>query len=211
MLKLTNLPDFDRQLRQQWADQLNKQFRKAKPEIIKQVRSLVSKKIRESPEYKSLSGGLLSGEMGIKKGTERDKLITIVNKMIDTTKVELQKATLTRNGIKMQLIIESADTESLEGIPEGVEQSTSGPWEWLRWLLYEGNKTIVNWDVADANTFELAKDYSRSHSKIMKKGRGRRWSTPSQFAGTSKSNWFTRALVNTEDELAKIIVDAINK
>ncbi|GAH09222.1 unnamed protein product [marine sediment metagenome] len=80
------------------------------------------------------------------------------------------------------------------------------PLPWLEWLLKFGDKAIVRgYDVAPAASSRR----SRTGRLIMKAGRGKRWKVPSEFSGTLRNNFVTRALDGLEPTILKIMESSI--
>ena len=77
---------------------------------------------------------------------------------------------------------------------------------WLEWLLLEGQSIIVkNYEVLYTKSAS-----SRSGMALMQPSKSS-WRVPSQFAGTEKNNWTTRAINSVEDNIYIIIQKNIEK
>jgi len=60
---------------------------------------------------------------------------------------------------------------------------------WLEWLLLEGNKILV----PNHSVVIGPNRGSRTGYAVMREGRGS-WKVPSEFSGTFRDNWITRAI-----------------
>ena len=76
---------------------------------------------------------------------------------------------------------------------------------WLEWLLLEGNKAIISKQevIIGPNKF------SRTGLAIMRPS-NKSWRVPSEFAGTIKDNWITRAIDNSESQINELLDKAFS-
>ena len=156
-----------------------------------------------SPAVSSLMGGKLQAELGVvsAESTMIEVIDTWMNNIHVSTKAGGSPLLTINIGILTQGY---GDVLSL---PSSVYQSAGGEMiEWLRWLLLEGDKTIVDYFFLPGN-----RSKSRTGLGIMVRKGGRRWSIPPEFRGTETDNFATRALENLDKALDRIVRVEINK
>lgn len=107
------------------------------------------------------------------------------------------------NLLKIDIGILKQDYSDLLSLPESVftyiSNAGSGVLEWLRWLLTEGDASIVS-----GFEFSLNKTpFSRTGGGVMIKGSS--WKVPESLSGTAQNNILTRALHNIEKDIEAIV------
>lgn len=189
---------------------------------LNKVRSVLDYELKEvfhdgitrSAEYKSLKGEKnipggesLMGHFGF--DDQGDKVDAIINRWTSSIHSEMF---LQRTGTKLNAgvqvyLINKAYTDVLgmiEAVQETNKSAKIGPIRvpaayitlipWLRFLLFEGDKSLIEEYMI---TFDLrGNTTSRSGQALMLKARGKRWFVPGVFAGTENDNWVTRVLQN---------------
>ena len=175
-LKILNMPEFDQQIRDLLVNNLKRRIKVGLPKIENEIKAFVSKRIKASPEWKSLQSGQLASEMGLVRGSEATVLDTILNQLINSTQIKVKtRPTKTRRGIKMNIEIESADLATLQSLPAGrVISSKGNVFEWLDWLLFRGDKVVIGYALNDSTSVEDMRGFSRSKQSIMRKNRSGR-------------------------------------
>ena len=171
--------------------------------IKKKLQETIMEMLFNSPAVSSLMGGKLQAELGVvsAESTMIEVIDTWMNNIHVSTKAGGSPLLTINIGILTQGY---GDVLSL---PSSVYQSVGGEMiEWLRWLLLEGDKTIVDYFFLPGN-----RSKSRTGLGIMVRKGGRRWSIPPEFRGTETDNFATRALENLDKALDRIVRVEINK
>ena len=171
--------------------------------IKKKLQETIMDMLFNSPAVSSLMGGKLQAELGVvsAESTMIEVIDTWMNNIHVSTKAGGSPLLTINIGILTQGY---GDVLSL---PSSVYQSAGGEMiEWLRWLLLEGDKTIVDYFFLPGN-----RSKSRTGLGIMVRKGGRRWSIPPEFRGTETDNFATRALENLNKALDRIVRVEINK
>lgn len=176
--------------------------------IISEIQSLVIGAIQSSPEYQSMVGGVLQGELGIPDPLSR--LERLFGVWLANTRVNFTAPTISRSQIKAQLKIEmiKADLSDVSGsdISYIVDANSGKNIYWLEWLTLAGDKTIIK----DYNIMIGANRRSRTGFAIMKQVVGGRWRVPSAFSGTITNNWITRSIDSVSKEIENILERAFD-
>lgn len=170
------------------------------PQAIREI-------IQNTPEYDSLMGGQLQYEFGIPD--PGNKLAAIIDIWSNNVKIEYNPPTITGSKIKASFsvsLIRSDFNDVLSSDASFVIDNFRGyQLPWLEWLLLEGNKVIVkNQEVV----FGPSK-FSRTGYALMKESNSS-WRVPSEFAGTIRDNWITRAIDNAENQINELINKAFS-
>lgn len=166
---------------------------KARPMIVREVQVLFKRAVESSPEYQSLLYGKLMNEFGIEDSAR--KLSDIMKVWLESINTEYN----TRSGVLTinMCLSDFRDVLGLEAASIITEKGTE--LEWLRWLLLDGDKTIVRDFHIEYNPL-----YSRTDSDIMVKGGS--WKVPAEFSGSLGDNFVTRALDTISDETISNII-----
>lgn len=167
--------------------------------IADSIQTVVISSIRESDEYEALRNGKLVAQFGLTE--TQAKLDAILAEWTKQLEVDINGTTLTVGVIKRDL----ADVLSLAEAKQITEKGE--PLEWLDWLLTQGDKTIIK-DYQISLDPKKAARFSRTGLALMV--RGKKWSVPSEFAGTKNKNWVTRVIDHIPDSvIERIIISAI--
>ena len=184
-------------------DQLRKVFPITLPRLQLETRKLVRQAIQRQPEYISLLGGTLQGELGVPESDRR--LSVILNTYIDSIVVKLLPIEIRVRTMTVKIVIKF-DSQFIEllSLSEAAyltDKSQTIPW--LRWLLIEGDLTITEYTFNTVPSGVIDK-YSRTGLGLMFKRKGGRWSMPPEFAGTIGNNFITRAIASIQPELDRL-------
>lgn len=157
-------------------------------------RNVVINAIKSQPEYMSLLRGRLRSEFGLPDAdTKLSEILTVWSKDI-----------VIRNSRK-RLTIEmiQADFSNVLSLASAQQITKKGvSLEWLDWLLMRGDKTIIRDYEVSLNTSA----HSRTGTAIMMQRKRGKWGVPSQYAGTIRNNWVTRAIDGIPDKVIEDIV-----
>lgn len=184
------LPEIDQYLKKSLQT-----IRKSLPPVIREI-------IQNTPEYDSLVGGQLQYEFGIPDSS--NAIESIIEIWSNNVSIDYSSPTITGNKIKGSFsvsLIRSDFNDVLSSDAGFVIDNLRGyQLPWLEWLLLEGNKTIISKQevVFGPNKF------SRTGYALMRPS-NKSWRVPSQFAGTVKDNWITRAIDNAESQINELL------
>jgi len=177
----------------------NKVFIQCESKIVQ----IVQQAIVSHPTYNSLLSGDLLGEFGLDgAGNRLSEILSFWEKLT----VKYEKPKVQRNQIfgSFSLSMIQSDYSDVLGTGASVVTTDHGDQlEWLKWLLLFGDKTIIrNYHV------ELGPNIrSRSGNGIMVVGG--RWHVPTAYAGTVKSNWITKAIDSSGEEIMNLMKQAL--
>lgn len=181
---------------------LNKYFTKIYNQMRQTIPPILINHIKSQPEYDSLMNGKLMGEFGLPDSASRlsEILATIESGAIIQTKPLNIAGNRIRGSVRLQMVQKDfSDLISLGAASFTTEKGSN--LEWLRWLLTEGDTTII----ADY-TFVLGPHpSSRTGMGIMREFGGSSWRVPPEFAGTINNNWITRAIDAASGDIQKAL------
>jgi len=195
--------EINKRIVKQIANSLNSAIMGAVPTISSQIKNLVKNAIVSSPEYNSLQGGVLQGELGVpSSGSRLSAILSIWLKNIQISRKPVRPVgDKISGGVTINMI--RSDYSDVLGGAESVYITSNGQQiPWLEWLLLAGDKTLV----ADyIFTEDISFGTSRTGLGLMKYRRTGRWHVPREFAGTIQNNFVTRALSSLGGEVINIM------
>lgn len=199
-----------RRIRQCLIDELNSKFTHS---LVNGVINLIKDDIKlillNTPEAQSLYSGKLAGNFGIPSGLEDNFVKSIINTIADNITFTFEPIKVTSNRINggFTFYVAQADFKDILGLPQAVITTEKGAvLPWLDWLLLKGDRLIIS-----NFSLQFAPKSSRSHSYIMVNDKGGFWKVPSEFSGTLKNNWITRALDEKTKKISDIIANRLEK
>lgn len=170
------------------------------------IADIVIQSIRNQPEYSSLKGGELRHQFGIANTAVVDQILSQLNDI----QIKINKPKASSKGIEASLVINmiKENYADIASSGAGAYVSEKGSQiNWLRWLLLEGNNSVVigyrYLPKTDAN--------SRTGKGIMVSGKSSIYRVPPQFAGTAGDNWITRGIDQALPEIESYINRMVNK
>lgn len=187
----------------EFRNQLRKIFPISLPKLQLKIRELVRQAIQRQPEYISLLGGTLQGELGVPESGRR--LSVIIDTYIDSIVVKLMPIQIRARTLSGRIVIQF-DSQFIEllSLSESAYLTDKGQTiPWLQWLLLEGDLTITEYTF-NTSPRAVIDIYSRTGLGLMFRRRGGRWSMPSEFAGTIGNNFITRAIAGIQPELDRL-------
>ncbi len=187
----------------EFRNQLRKIFPISLPKLQLNARKLVRQAIQRQPEYISLLGGTLQGELGVPESSRR--LSVILDTYIDSIVVKLMPIQIRTRTLSGSIVIKF-DSQFIEilSLSEAAYLTKKGETiPWLRWLLIEGDLTITEYTFNTVPSHVIDK-YSRTGLGLMFKRKGGRWSVPTEFRGTIGNNFITRAIASIQPELDRL-------
>jgi hypothetical protein len=170
-------------------------LQKAAPAVEQGFAAASRRLLRESPEYLSMRGGRLQGELGLATLGSLEAVVEAVSAGIIAEVVPCVPAP-SLNGISGGMVVRllSSGMEGLLTLPAGSFRSKHHTVDWLRWLLTSGSEVVVAGYEFAGGSFPT----SRTGLGIMRYGQG--WRVPPEYAGTYRDNWLSRALSGLESE-----------
>lgn len=182
--------------------EIDSYLKKALFKIRQSLREIIRDIIHNTPEYNSLMGGQLQYEFGI--ANPSSQLATIIDIWSNNIITEYNSPVISGNSIKASFsisLIRSDFNDVLSSDAGFVIDNFRGyQLPWLEWLLLEGNKTIVSKQEVVIGPSK----FSRTGFALMRPS-NKSWRVPSEFAGTLRDNWITRAIDNSESQINELL------
>lgn len=196
--------EIEQKILQALLPQVNKALGSYYKTIIPKIKIVIAEAIKSSPEYNSITNGVLKYELGIPDGDSR--VNTLLNIWLSNINIE-PKPVIIKNsqiigGLKISLI--RADLSDVLGSDAAIitDNKTGSMVDWLNWLSLAGDKTIIR----DYNFILGSNPRSRTGGGIMRYAPGSgKWKVPSEFSGTVTNNWITRSIDMAADNIENIL------
>ena len=174
--------------------------------ITAETRKAVRIALVSTREYQSIVRGKLRAELGIPNADSR--IIAVIDQWVNNISVTVKAGTTPFLFIDIGMIKD--DYGDVLSLPQAQYTYKSkrgqGQIPWLRWLLLEGERRIIN-----RYEFSSNPRGSRTGMGIMiSKGRGF-WQVPTEFSGTPVNNFATRALGKIGYTIDKIVEKTIKE
>lgn len=180
---------------------VNGLFFRHKTKIRSAVLSSVASWIEEQPEVLALRNNSLAAQLGLPRGTAGSVVERIVNSVVNATEFTVKRIDKKLNG-GMTFNFQPDHFANLLGIQAGhVITEQNQDLHWLRWLLEEGNRTIV------VGYEFIPNSGGRSGGGVMRTGRA--WRIPPQYSGTQEDNFITRAFSGREKQLENLFANIL--
>jgi hypothetical protein len=192
--------DFEKYIFKELRNKLKNKSQIISRGIQEPLQQIVRESIISTPEYRSLHGGKLQGELGVPSPSSR--IESVINTWVSNIFVEAKVASNPLLSIQIGFLEEGyADVLSL---PEASYDYEGGTIPWLQWLLLEGDRRIVR-----SYEFAPITRNSRTGLGIMVPSTRRGWQVPSEFSGTETRNFATRAFDGVDTKIEKIVESVI--
>lgn len=206
-VKLQNSAKTERDALKALKGAVNDMLRKATTQITIKLRVMIKDAIRNTPEYQSINGGTLQGELGLPSPTLLDDIIDVwANTIVVTVKPVRVGTKGISGGFKIGAI--PKDWALVLAHPSASVLTKKGAvLPWLEWLLLMGNKVIVR----DYEVVVTSDEDSRSGKAVMVKNIKKRWRVPPNFSGTSSNNFATRAIDAAFPDIQVMILEEVLK
>lgn len=204
-----SVPQITRLIRKALIEEINKKFTESTViELVNAIRDDIKLALLAAPEAQSLLNGELRGQFGFYDGTEDRIVKAIINTIANNIEFKFNK--MSDNGNKVnggfEFYVAKSNFSDILSLDESIIKTEKGQsLYWLEWLLVKGDRIII-----DEHTLLFKRSASRSHSYIMIKTGGF-WKVPSEFSGTIKNNWITRALDEKTNKISEIIAARLEK
>lgn len=202
----------DQQISQEINKAILQELNSRLPSVFKKaqdyIRQTVIGSIRSQPEYISLLSGSLKYEFGLPDSSSR------VGAILDTIEkslyVEYQQPKIRGSNIVGGFFIGMINSgfADILALKESTFITEKGAaLEWLKWLLLEGDKTIIiGYDFNIGNYKN-----SRTGGGIMSPSFSGSWRVPPEFAGTIENNWIVRAVESVQDQIESHTLSLLQK
>lgn len=213
-MKLLN----EKQLKKNIKSSIVRHFYKAlsiKAEAIKQKVSNYNLDLwKMTDTYESLIRGDLNHEFGFHEGTAKNKVDSVLFEISRRVQV-IPKFSIKADPFILKIIViqngrvgNVLDSKNAKIPINPTKNRDHIPW--LRWLLFFGNSYLIK----DYAYLDIKAPDSRSGRGIMEYEEGDAWKIPSEYAGTSNSNWLSRTFEENrrvvESAYKTIIMEVLN-
>lgn len=188
---------------------LQKIFQKADKKLRNKLKSIVIESITSSPEYLSLSSGVLRSELGVPDiGNRIQRIFDIwfsnINTTVNTPKIS---GSSIKGSISINLIKTDLSDILTSDIATIVDSNSGSSVYWLEWLSLAGDKTILK----DYEVMFGSNPRSRTGNAVMKVSANKKWKVPSEFSGTITDNWITRSIDRATKDIESIILQGLKE
>lgn len=180
-------------------------FTKAAPIVTKDASKMIRDAIYDCPEFQSILGGRLRGELGIVNSREAmSNLLFLWTKSVKVQYTQVRRQGITLTG-RFRLTAIDTSYEDVLSSPYAsylTEKGQNIPW--LEWMLTFGDRIIVRDYYVRGNPL-----FSRTGTVVMSKSKGRSWRVPPEYSGTPRNNFVTRATDSILEPLSDVIINTI--
>lgn len=176
------------------------------PSVSSRIFFLLTRVLKEEPEYQSLKNGKLRAGFGL---PDTDSVDQVVNSLANSIEIENKPLTINRGGITGGFKFNIIKSDDLSGVIDfyfaNITTDKGFVIPWLRWLTLSGNDLLVlDYDIKFG-----AFPNSRSGMAVMQPSSGASWRVPPEFVGTIDNNWITRAISRIENDIYDIMIQSI--
>lgn len=182
---------------------INDSLHRAAINIRRDIQKMMDGLLRRSPEYISLTTGILRGDFGLDDPEVRlDEVLKTLREAVDVSVVPVSTfGKELRGGLNIGML-RTGFTDILN-LPGATNKTQDIEIPWLRWLLLSGDRILVAGYHITYNISPAERRNSMSGIAIMRKGGG--WRVPPEFSGSETDNWLTRTFN------VRVIESIINK
>ena len=143
----------------------------------------------------------LNSLFGLPKGSEASAVAAIVDAVVNSIEVKFSKIDKNFKG-GLTFSIQPEDFKNLLGLPQGhVITKKGSDLHWLSWLLEAGDSIIISGYQYDAS----GQGRSGAGSMVV----GSSFRVPPSYSGTITNNFVTRAFINKQQEVQKILSEVL--
>lgn len=184
---------------------INTYLNKKKNIITDKLKRSARSWILAQPEMNSLKGSSMAYSLhslfGIRSGNEMGIVEKIADAVVDSIEVKFSRVDKNFKG-GLTFTIQPSDFQNLLGLPEGHVATQKGvDLHWLNWLLIEGDSVVVVGYQYDAS--------GDGRSGVGRMVTGGSFRVPPSFSGTASNNFVTRAFINKQKEVEKILSEVL--
>lgn len=161
------------------------------------IRELVLEQLLDAPEWKKILG-TYQDQFGLTDGAA--KVDKVCQTLSDTVRLSFSPFRSNGQQISGGVSLTACPTNCIEvlSLSEAYEYDkvNSESWNWLEWLLLNGDDIVVGYKVAKSPPLssDALSEYSRTGKAIMIKANAGSWRTPPDVSGTAENNLIGRAL-----------------
>lgn len=197
--------EIEKKINRAIAQEMNLRIRKNNGKVATKIKQAIPAWIRTRPEILSLlsegTPNSLNSQLGLLPNQAVVAVDDIINSVAASLEVDIRQIDDKLKG-RVEFSIQPESFRNLLGLSSGTVVDGDDVLPWLRWLLLEGSSTIVY-------GYNYTPDLSgRSGGGTMESGGV--WRIPPQYAGDLRDNFITRALLNNDRELGKILQEIFN-
>ena len=199
-LKLLNPHNKNRELIKIITKHFNETLRLAQHGIKAEIKTAISRALRQCTELVDLDRGELRGMMGLTSGKASAAIDNIIASVSNSIIIETRNVRL-RSGKNYNVLKVTAQPSHFQNVLQIPQSSISyySPrykkvvnLKWLEWLLFYGDRIVVSEFRFDAN------GKGRSRVGNMEKIKTGVFRVPPYYSGTANDNFITRALRSFE-------------
>ena len=155
-IRLTSKPsDISKAIVDEFLVQFNKKSNQINSNLSAQMAVIVGSTLNASPTVRSLLGGTLKDDFGLRSG---EAGAAITNIIAFLSKNVTAQALGIRNGVQINLNFLPGGFDDILSVPGGSYKSKGGEVSWLEWLLTKGTQVVI----ADYALFDGAEGKTRS-------------------------------------------------
>ena len=206
-IRLTSKPsDISKAIVDEFLVQFNKKSNQINSNLSAQMAVIVGSTLNASPTVRSLLGGTLKDDFGLRSGEAGaaiTNIIAFLSKNVTTQALGI------KDGVQINLNFLPGGFDDILSVPGGSYKSRGGEVNWLEWLLTKGTQVVI----ADYALFDGAKGNTRSGgSKVMIPQVNKpAFRVDPQHAGTIADNFISRALDPAKDEIGNLIINEMQR
>ena len=170
------------------------------------LQKIIIENLKKQPEYESLLNGSLKHQFGIPDPDNRleEILSQIINSLTTTYKKPTVQGSRIQGGFTINMVKgDFSDLLDLSSAKISTEKGTE--LEWLRWLLLEGDSSIViGYDFISGFG-----SHSRTGDGIMRGNHSGIWRVPPEFSGSLTNNWIIRGIIDCGPEIDRYLISML--
>lgn len=203
-----SIPSFHKKVLYAIRDELNIILPPIAPKIEIAIKNRTDQFFWNTSEAQALINGPLDKHFGIPSGEAKIKVGAIIRTIANNIEVSFKRLNVysgqLRGGFSAGVLV--SDFSDVLSNPEATVLTVNGQQlPWLQWLLIEGDRIIItDYEIAFGRYTQ-----SRSGGAIMKRASGGIWRVPSQYSGTVRNNWLTRAILNASSAYIDMVADVM--
>ena len=207
---LLDTPDqIEKKILKAIAEEFNSLMRQKITNIRGRVRSVTIDYIKTTETYNSLIDGDLAAHFGLPYASRQSMIDAIIEQIGNSIEIIVKPVKASgkkfQGGTTINILVKNfSDILSMAEASIPTENGLVLPW--LEWLLIRGDRLIIS-----EHEIHLIRGKGRSDMAIMVKNAAGSWRVPSQYSGTIKDNWLTRALKVNQDRYLDTITNILKQ
>lgn len=190
-------------------------FARSMTKIEHRIKAVITRAIIAQPEYESLKGGELKGQLGLDSTNTPDAIVRYWHDSMYIESVRPKPAGKQMSGRIVMHIGDSTHSTEISMDEAILKPRNAPPFSWLQYLLLEGDsrrlsefrgRTYIYYNFQNPPLKQ-----SRSGQGIMIPSRNGQWELPNAFRGFPGYNWFTRALDSVAPQIDVILEEEFTR